>query len=83
VHDVGHELLRYPEALRALGLGVIRMQEDIHSCVIELKMTADGESGKAATAYRPEAFQGQQQPVAILKFTLLVWAVRQFQCGDP
>src|SRR5262249_10194930 len=76
VHDVGHELLRYPMALRALGLGVNRMQKNIHACVIELKMTADGERGKAATAHRPEGLQCQQQPVAILNFTLLVNADR-------
>src|SRR5262249_27964580 len=40
-HEIGKELLRYPEALRASGLSVRRMQEKIHACIIELKMTAD------------------------------------------
>src|SRR5262249_8918833 len=71
-HEIGKELLRHPEAFRAPGLGVSRMQENIRPCIIELKMTVDGEGCKAATAYRPKAEQGQEQPVAILDFALVV-----------
>ena len=75
--EIGKELLRHPEALRALGLGVIRIEENVHPGSVELKMTADGEGGDAAAAYRPEAEQGQEQPVTILDLTLLVAGARQ------
>ena len=52
-HEIGKELLRHPDALRTLGLGVRRIQENVHACIIELKMTADGQGGEAAPAYRP------------------------------
>ena len=71
-HEIGKELLRHPEALPAPRLGVGRMQEDIDACIVELKMTADGEGCQAATAYRPQTEQGQKQPVAILHLALLV-----------
>ena len=71
-HEIGKELLRHTEALRAPRLGVSRMQQNIHACIVELKMTADGEGREAATAYRPQAKQGQEQPVAILYLALLV-----------
>jgi hypothetical protein len=38
------------------------MQENIHACIVELKVTADAEGGEAATAYRPKAEQGQSSP---------------------
>src|SRR5262245_20737136 len=56
------------------------MYKNIHPCIVELKMTAHGERSKAATARRPEAFERQQQPVAILNFTVLREADRQFKC---
>src|SRR5437660_12727354 len=71
-HEIGKELLRHPEALRAPRLGVGRMQENIHARIVELKMTADGEGCETATTYRPQAEQGQQQPVAVLDLALLV-----------
>src|SRR5262245_10409552 len=71
-HEIGKELLRHPEALRAPRLGVSRMQQNIHACIVELKMTTDRESCEAATAYRPQATQDQEQPVAILDFALLM-----------
>ena len=61
-HEIGKELLRHPEALRALGLGVRRMQENIHACIIELKVTADGQGGEAATAYRPKVSRAKSSP---------------------
>ena len=70
--EIGKELLRPPEAFRASRLGVSPMQENIYACIVELKMTADGEGCQAATAYRPKAEQGQKQPVAILYLALLV-----------
>src|SRR5947208_17152040 len=71
-HEIGKELLGYPEALSSSGLGVRRMQQNIYACIVELKMTADSEGCQAATAYRPQATQGQEQPVAILDLALLV-----------
>src|SRR6185312_4588729 len=70
-HEIGKDLLRHPEALRAPRLGVSRMQENIHACIVELKVTADGEGCEAASAYRPQTEKGQEQPVAILDFALL------------
>src|SRR5262245_16944424 len=75
--EIWKELLRHPKALRAPRLGVSRMQENIYPRIVELKMTADGEGCNAATAYRPQAEQGQEQPVAILYFALLVAIDRQ------
>jgi hypothetical protein len=71
-HEIGKDLIRHPEALRAPRLGVSRMQENIDACIVELKMTADCEGCEAASAYRPQTDQGQEQPVAILDFALLV-----------
>src|ERR1700747_3521090 len=78
VHEIGKQLLRHPEALRAPGLGVGRMQENVHACIVELKMTAGSEGYNAATAYGPQAEQGQKQPVAVLDFALLV--TRDWHC---
>jgi hypothetical protein len=36
-HEIGKELLRHPEALRAPRLGVSRMEENIYAPIIELK----------------------------------------------
>ena len=47
------------------------MQQNIHPCIVELKMTADREGREAATAYRPKAEKGHEQPVAILDLALL------------
>src|ERR1700738_2112328 len=46
VHDVGKELLRYPEGFPALRFGIRRMQENIDARFIELKVAGDCESGK-------------------------------------
>jgi hypothetical protein len=75
--DIGKELLRHPEALRAPRLGISRMQQNIHACIIELKVTADGERCEATATYRPQAAQGQEQPVAILDFALHVAIAEQ------
>ena len=69
--EIGKKLLGHPEALRAPRLGVRRMQENIHACIVELNVLADGEGGDTATAYGPKAEQGQEQPVAVLDFALL------------
>jgi hypothetical protein len=57
--QIGEELLRHPNALRTLGLGVRRIQENVHASIIELKMTADGQGSEAAPPYRPNGDQGQ------------------------
>src|SRR5258707_13338458 len=64
-HEIGKELLRHPEAFRAPRPSVGRMQKNICACIVELKMTADGQGRNAATAPRPQAGHGQEQPVAI------------------
>jgi hypothetical protein len=74
VLEVRKELLRYPEAFRTSGLRVGWVQENIHACIVELKMTAHSEGCEAPTAYWPQAPQGQQQPIAVLDFTLFVVA---------
>ena len=51
------------------------------ACIVELKMTADGEGGNAATAWQPKAEQGQKQPVAILDLALLAIVGRQHERG--
>jgi hypothetical protein len=40
-----------------------------------------GEGGDAATAYRPKAEQGQEQPVAVLALALLAVVDRQRERG--
>jgi hypothetical protein len=55
------------------------MQQNIQACVVELKMMADSEGREAATAYRPQAKQGQEQPVAILDCALLVAVDGQYK----
>src|SRR5512145_1534469 len=71
-HQIGKELLRHPDALRAFGLGVRRIEENVHACIVELKVTADGQGGEATPAYRPNGAEGQKQPVAILDLAPLV-----------
>ena len=58
----GGELLRHPNALRTLGLGVRRIQENVHASIIELKMTADGQGSEAAPPYRPNGDQAKSSP---------------------
>src|SRR4029077_10064589 len=70
--EIGKELLRHPDTLRAFGLGVRRIEENVHACIVEVKMRAGGQGGEATPAYRPNGDQGQQQPVAVLDFALLM-----------
>src|SRR5262245_51208973 len=76
-HQIGKELLRDSEGLGTSGLGIGRMQKNADACTIKLQMMVDGEGGDTATAYRPEAKQGQKQSVAILPLTLPATANRE------
>jgi hypothetical protein len=74
--EIGQELFGYPETLRALGLGVLRDEKNVHAGSIVLQMPTDREGGDAPPAYEPGAEQGQQKSIAILEFALLVAADR-------
>ena len=71
-HEIGKELLRHPETLRTLRLGVLRIEKNVHAGSIELKVPADRQGGDAAPAYEPEAEQGQDKAITILDLTLLM-----------
>src|ERR1700687_5254043 len=73
LEEIGQELLlRYPEALGALGLGVLRIEKHVHPGSVELKMPADGKGFDAAATDQPQAEQGQDKAIAKLEFTLLM-----------
>ena len=61
VQQIGQELLGHPETLRTFGLGVLRIEKNVHTGSIKLKMPAEGEGRDTAPAYRPKAEQRQAQ----------------------
>ena len=68
--EIRKELLRHAEALGTFGLGVLRIEQDIHPGGIELEMTRDAECCDAASANRPNAVEGDEQTVSIVQLAL-------------
>lgn len=69
--QIGEQILWYAEALGTFGLGVLRIEQDVHPRGVELQMTRDGEHCNAAPADRPNTVEGDDEPVAIIKISLL------------
>src|SRR5262245_54017694 len=71
--EIGEELLvRYPEALGTLRLGVLRIENYVRPCGIEFKVPANRKGGDTAPSDEPEAEETQKQPVTKFSFSLLM-----------
>ena len=71
--EIGKELiLRYPEALGTLRLGVLRIEKHVRPGSIELDMPTDRKGGDAAPTDQPKAEQGQDEAITILDLSPLV-----------
>jgi hypothetical protein len=65
--DIGNQRLWNGEALRAAGLRILGMEEQVDLVADELEVTADRQRRETASPDRPQGDERDQQPVAILQ----------------
>src|SRR6185369_12343450 len=66
VHEVGDNRFRHPEALFSLGFSIPGIEQNAHSRLVELEVSAHGEGRKASATDVPEAEQDQHETIAVL-----------------
>src|SRR6476620_1345282 len=71
VQKIRLKFWRDAETFGTFCLGILGIEEDVHACGVQLQMPAGGKGFDAASAYQPNADDGQDQTVSILQLPLL------------
>jgi hypothetical protein len=77
VREIRENRFRDSEALLPLGFGVLRVEQNAHAGLVELKVSTYRQGCEAAAADGPEAEQDQNEAVAVLDIPLFSPVARQ------
>jgi hypothetical protein len=75
MREIGDDCFRHPEALFSLRFGVLGIEQDVHSSLVELDVSAHRQGCKASATDNPEAEQHQHEPIPVLAICHLVYSV--------